>query len=225
MADTKPFFDSRISEEQHDLLPRQRSTDEQFYRFEGPAMQPLSRPTFRSRLQSHLSLILAMTFGAYIIFSLSWMRSTPSLIGGSSSSLSQPHCGNTTDSARQRGCVFDIMSFSWLPPVCFDGELHDQFLAEEPWHWYRTDSLLEEVPIEVVRQREADHLYVDWHYHQLHCTYMWKKLHRAILNKRPWDEYIGSYVHTEHCEWVLATDCRYQNDSVKIQRKFVACAE
>jgi hypothetical protein len=44
-------------------------------------------------------------------------------------------CGDTSETARQRGCHFDVISFAWKVPECFDGELMEQFLAERPWKW------------------------------------------------------------------------------------------
>ena len=39
-----------------------------------------------------------------------------------------------------------------------------------------------------------------------HCTYLWQKLHRAVLSGGVVDGYVGSYQHTIHCESVSLSD-------------------
>ncbi|KAK0648547.1 hypothetical protein B0T16DRAFT_456016 [Cercophora newfieldiana] len=148
------------------------------------------------------------------------------------------HCGNTTTTARALGCHFDPMSFSWLPAPCYDAELTTQFLGFQPWQWFSSPEGLsanttsarrdkEEVPREDVLRGENEYLYVSWEYHKLHCTYMWRKMHRAVLGMAEMDGYIGNYHHTEHCEEILTRQGMGDEDGSKgltvIRRKFVSC--
>ena len=73
---------------------------------------------------------------------------------------------------------------------------------------------------------------MNWDYHKLHCTDMWRKMHRAILGKAGMDSYIRNYRHTEHCEEILTRagmemTMTGQKDVSKgltvIRRKFVSC--
>jgi hypothetical protein len=107
-------------------------------------------------------------------------------------------CGNSSDSALSRGCHFDVMSFSWSLPDCFDEELMEQFLRHRDWHWYREDG--GEVSAWDVRAGPFDYLFVSQEYHVVHCTFMWRKMHRAVLARRKIDSYVGNYTHTVHCE-------------------------
>lgn len=112
-------------------------------------------------------------------------------------------CGNSPADAIERGCRFDVMSFSWLPLPCFDSSLSAEFLALRDWHWYLDSTDEQEVLVNEVELGTHDQLFVTWEYHLNHCTYMWKKLHRAILREGPIDSYIGNYSHTLHCAEVL----------------------
>jgi hypothetical protein len=167
--------------------------------------------------------IFAATVGLSILIVILWMRQTSSSgLGVADPPQSTIHCGETAEEARLQGCVFDVMSFSWLPYECFDAELNAQFLALEDWHWFDSDEQ-SEVFYETVKRGENEYLYVNWNYHQFHCTYMWRKLHRAILKQQPVDEYIGNYSHTEHCERVLTKGCDRDGQVTMIKRKFIEC--
>lgn len=142
----------------------------------------------------------------------------------------QAHCGNTTTSARSLGCQFDPMSFSWLPSACYDAELTAQFLSLRPWQWYDSVdgtaanmSASAAVSQAEVLLGEHDYLYVSWQYHELHCTYMWRKMHRAMLGIAEIDAYIGNYHHTAHCEEILTRKGMAGGEKglTVIRRKFV----
>ncbi|RMZ72441.1 Major facilitator superfamily transporter [Pyrenophora seminiperda CCB06] len=49
-------------------------------------------------------------------------------------------CGNSPAEASAAGCVFDLMTVSWLPLECYDGELTTQFMEEGPWNFYLSNS-------------------------------------------------------------------------------------
>lgn len=112
-------------------------------------------------------------------------------------------CGASFQEARTGGCRFDLMSFSWLPPACFDEELTKEFEMFEPWKWFADPGGTQEVAKSDVLKGETDVLFVSFAYHRAHCTFMWKKLHRAIGTGGFIDSYIGNYNHTAHCEHML----------------------
>ncbi|KAL9625644.1 MAG: hypothetical protein Q9160_000357 [Pyrenula sp. 1 TL-2023] len=139
---------------------------------------------------------------------------------GSSGSVSHPivksPCGTTAESARAASCHFDPISFSWLPDACYDADLSAAFLElgnatpVTNWNYYPPiNSTTTKSPSLVPADRDAvlageyPFLFVSWEYHLYHCTFMWRKLHRAILSGRPIDSYIGGMGHTGHCERML----------------------
>lgn len=135
-------------------------------------------------------------------------------------------CGRTVEEAIATGCKFDPMSFSWLPPACFDGDLIEHFLSVKDWRWYSEASNSSSVGFDIVQRGEHPWLWVTREFHLYHCTYQWRKMHRAILQGRPMDAYIGNYTHTGHCEHVLVKEgdpLGWDIVDVQIRRKFVTC--
>ena len=58
--------------------------------------------------------------------------------------------------------------------------------------------------MEAVLTGQYEHVVVKHEYHLLHCTYMFRKFHRATMSKRRYyDGIIRSYMHMEHCENIL----------------------
>jgi hypothetical protein len=119
-------------------------------------------------------------------------------------------CGDSPSSARQDNCIFDLMSFSWLPPPCADPDLTAQFVGLQNWTWWVDENRTTAVPLEEVSKGNHAELFVTREYHMYHCTYMWRKLHRGLLKSDETperrgvvDTYIGRYEHTSHCEMML----------------------
>ena len=133
-------------------------------------------------------------------------------------------CGSSSAEAIEHGCQFDPTSFSWLHRDCYDTDLVEQFLSYEFWEWFEDEDAT--VPIERQDVLEGKHkyLYVSWKYHLTHCTFMWKKLHRALLRRGAIDNYIGDLGHTEHCSRMLLTDgMNRTSTNTIIRRKFTTC--
>ncbi|EMD59049.1 hypothetical protein COCSADRAFT_102599 [Bipolaris sorokiniana ND90Pr] len=85
---------------------------------------------------------------------------------------SWPKCGFTPAEAKSRGCKFDILSFAWQLPECYNAKLMEEFLAEKDWAFYRDPEGTSSVSRDVALQGELD-LYVTQEYHRTHCMYMW----------------------------------------------------
>lgn len=119
-------------------------------------------------------------------------------------------CGDMPASAREADCIFDIMSFSWLPRPCAEPELTAEFLKLQNWTWWLQEDKKEAVPYDEVTRGEHKQLFVTREYHMYHCTYMWRKLHLGMLRGQNGtegrgivDTYIGDFGHTKHCEMML----------------------
>jgi hypothetical protein len=118
----------------------------------------------------------------------------------------QSPCGSTPVEARERGCRFDVNSFCWLPAPCDDEALAREFEQLAAWEWFRDENKTQPLSGEQVATGEFTDLHVSWEYHLQHCTFMWRKLHRAILGrggKAAVDSYIGEMKHTRHCADML----------------------
>lgn len=117
---------------------------------------------------------------------------------GSPTSIKSTSCAGKTAEELQRDCAFDIISFSWLPPECFDAELSAEWEDLRTWEYYTSINGTEVVPIETVRLGHLE-LYSTWEQHLQHCIFMWRKFNRAVAEGRPVDGYSGANQHTLHC--------------------------
>lgn len=89
--------------------------------------------------------------------------------------LSYYNCGNSSADATAAGCRFDVLSYAWLHPACFDQELMYEFLGAGEWAWYE-DGGEEEGKEEVLGLKEVaggerERVWVSWGYYLKHCTY------------------------------------------------------
>ncbi|KAK1705185.1 uncharacterized protein BDZ83DRAFT_543488, partial [Colletotrichum acutatum] len=128
--------------------------------------------------------------------------------------------GSTPAQARAAGCEFDLISFNWLPPQCHDAALAETFEAElveaGQLAWFKdANRTAPSLTREQIMTGEYSGVYVSLGYHLRHCTAMWRRMHRALMQSRGEeggggglervDSYIWSYHHTRHCEEVLLT--------------------
>ncbi|PYH93996.1 hypothetical protein BO71DRAFT_399246 [Aspergillus ellipticus CBS 707.79] len=151
-------------------------------------------------------VLVAIVLCSFIaIFTGSWWYLSPSDLRSPPSAAVQD-CGTSAAEALARGCQFDAMSFSWLPPACFDAPLMQDFLRQRDWQWFLDPAGQQAVPSARALTGEYDKLYVTREYHLLHCLYMWRKMHRAVLfgeGRGAVDGYIANIAHTEHCGRML----------------------
>ncbi|KAH7364355.1 hypothetical protein BKA65DRAFT_472690 [Rhexocercosporidium sp. MPI-PUGE-AT-0058] len=125
------------------------------------------------------------------------------ILNRETSTRSFDHCGISPDEAVSFGCHFDIISFTWVPYRCFDEELTNRFLELREWEWFLDPEGVQPADMALLHAGEYDVLHGTWEYHMYHCTYLWRKMHRAFLGGQVLDGYVGSMRNTEHCEQVL----------------------
>ncbi|KAL2263972.1 hypothetical protein VTK26DRAFT_3966 [Humicola hyalothermophila] len=140
------------------------------------------------------------------------------------------NCGSSPSEARRRGCRFDILSFAWQTPECYDAELMEEFIGYDNWTFYThpfsststsgtdggisdsnsgnppstTDAEFGTDTVDISTALEGERtLYVDWKYHVVHCTFMWRQMHRAYTVRGYIDSHLDDYRHTLHCQLTL----------------------
>ncbi|KAJ9606025.1 hypothetical protein H2200_009874 [Cladophialophora chaetospira] len=114
-------------------------------------------------------------------------------------------CGSTPTEAVARGCSFDTLSFAWQTPECYDAELMAEWestVRSNGWQYYADKAGKRPVPYETAF-RGTYNLWVEWDLHIMHCTYMWRQMHRAFALTGFIDSHLSSYNHTLHCQKVL----------------------
>lgn len=113
-------------------------------------------------------------------------------------------CGSTPAEAKQLGCAFDLFSFAYYPPPCYNKNLHDEFLAihssDIEWRMMDYTSI---TTAEVLEGNHIDLRPISGQFHDLHCTYEWLRLIRALAEERMLDRKLARYVHSHHCSMNL----------------------
>ena len=141
-------------------------------------------------------------------------------------------CGKSPEEAEAAGCVFDLMTVSWLPLECYDGELTTQFMEEGPWDFYlsnstRPEALPEErvkIPSVEAISKTTELMWTDRRFHVLHCIYNWKMMHRAIERGWKMESSLATYHHTEHCASTLAnTSVPLASVVTRVELSYPAC--
>lgn len=121
-------------------------------------------------------------------------------------------CGSTPSEARAAGCIFDMLTAAWTPSECVDLEVTKEFLELEDWKYYKDKEGMEEVsPAELTTGDWDGYLWTTTRYHQIHCMYVWTRIHYATMGGPPVDTVIGSEIHTKHCQQMIM-----KNDSARI---------
>ncbi|TGO34137.1 hypothetical protein BHYA_0211g00220 [Botrytis hyacinthi] len=147
------------------------------------------------------------------------------------------HCGISAQEAMERGCLWDIMSFGWIHPLCFDKEESDRWAAKYgPFDWYVDDGQavdekeqpvngtltqplsLDEIPF-------AQSVWTTQGYHIMHCLYLLKMVHVAALNSDPVSNEAVNLGHTDHCVGLIGnTDLiEYDTITTPVRLLFVQC--
>ena len=165
---------------------------------ESDSSESLEKPTHWSLKPRHIVQYLPWLIAS--VMALVVVGVVTNLQHSQPEDISPESCGNSSREALSLGCSFDVMTFAWLPDRCFDKELVDDFLALKDWNWYLDVGGQQTADSASVVAGAYDKVYVKNEYHMYHCTYMWKKMHRATLAGKVLDGYIGDMHHTAHCE-------------------------
>ncbi|KAK3613793.1 hypothetical protein LTR56_027673 [Elasticomyces elasticus] len=108
-------------------------------------------------------------------------------------------CGATWQEAKASGCRFDIPAGRWYSEVCASFDVLDVMLQEIQLEWFADEEHIVPVSQEVAYAGEYEWLYPLHDYHVLHCLYLWRCFHIAVLEYRMIDADLLSYGHTLHC--------------------------
>lgn len=114
---------------------------------------------------------LAATLTAVLFFVLFLFTPRPWLASDHPARVRHYGCGNSTADASAAGCRFDVMSYTWVHPRCFDQELMYDFLGAADWAWYADEDAAQPLPLADVAQGQREYVYVTWRYYTTHCTY------------------------------------------------------
>lgn len=133
-----------------------------------------------------LSLLVVISGGYLILTSnaarYGWQASITT--GPSLATNIAAQCGQTPPEALLRGCKFDTLSFSWLPPACHDEVLAQEFLGRGNWTWFRTphprQGDRDTVSTRLVAEGAQGDLFVSRRLRAAQCEFLWRKLQRFV---------------------------------------------
>jgi len=132
------------------------------------------------------------------------------------SSKTWSSCGDSPETARDRNCSFDLISFAWQTPECYDAELVSEFASWNNWTFYADDKFTSPVS-QMTALQGNQALFVKWDYHVVHCTFVWRQMHRAY--ERGWiDCHLRNYHHTIHCQKMILTDSSAAEHLITVAR-------
>ena len=99
------------------------------------------------------------------------------------------NCGSSIADAKSKGCKFDSLATSWLPPACRDDELTAEFERSGPleggaWPYYKDLRKMHLLSVEdlanMADNESGDRTYymtTEWYIAR--CLYYWRKMERA----------------------------------------------
>lgn len=143
-------------------------------------------------------------------------------------SWSHGDCGNSPEDAKERGCQYSIVLHSWLPKHCLteaDSEDAEDMYEDRDWP-YETASG-QNLTMEELGAGDYGHFTTTFDWHVTHCMYVWKRLHRILLDPtQQLDSYTANYQHTSHCVKMIGGHPDGMKDSgTKIFVKYPKCTK
>jgi hypothetical protein len=113
-------------------------------------------------------------------------------------------CGHTPDEARARGCIYEPMQRSWIPPECYFSEPVDEYDVFRDRVWYDDENLT--IPSDVEGLESGDVLLTYTRYwHDEHCAYVLRKMALAVhLGKKMINSIPANIHHANHCAKAIA---------------------
>ncbi|KAH8648272.1 hypothetical protein BGZ60DRAFT_534953 [Tricladium varicosporioides] len=145
------------------------------------------------------------------------------------------HCGTNPQEAQARGCLWDIMSFGWVHPSCWDPAESARMEAKYgPWEWYTdkpfniTDQVPDvtgQVPLKMEELPFEPIVWTTHGYHVQHCLYILKMLHLGGMSGGSVSNEGIELAHTDHCVGLISDPAvtPYQKINTKVNLLFVQC--
>lgn len=108
-------------------------------------------------------------------------------------------CGNSWQEAKALGCHYDVLASRWYSDECYNDEVLQTMLKEVDFQWYGDANHTQPVSWDLALSGEFDALWPLHDYHIMHCLYLWRRLHSAVVGHLYLDDDVYAYHHTLHC--------------------------
>ncbi|KAK4076185.1 hypothetical protein Trihar35433_2745 [Trichoderma harzianum] len=111
-------------------------------------------------------------------------------------------CGNSTETAKAMGCVYDILANHWVPAQCEDKQAIEEYQKDGTWYGYADAEHKKLLPY--AEMGEVGMYWTNLRDHVNHCARLWTKQFNAFMEDRDYyDSLIVSEGHTKHCAQYL----------------------
>lgn len=143
-------------------------------------------------------------------------------------SWSHGDCGNSPEDAKERRCQYSIVLHSWLPKGCLtEADEQDAKDMYKDRNWPYETAAGQNLTMEELGAGDYGHFTTTFDWHVTHCMYVWKRLHRIMLDpSQELDSYTANYHHTSHCVKMIGGHPEGMKDSgTKIFVKYPKCAK
>lgn len=180
-----------------------------------------------------MGVIVALT-STFIMPGLPHARNMPPARNGSDPNTGLPlswshgDCGNSPEDAKVRGCDYSIILHSWLPKSCLTkADAEDARDMYKDSHWYYESASGSNLTVEELGAGDYGYFTttIDWHF--THCMYVWKRLHRIMLDpSQELDSYTANDHHTNHCVDMIGGHLKSkENAGTKVFVKYPICTK
>ena len=134
-------------------------------------------------------------------------------------------CGNSTAEAQALGCSFDLLAAAWLPEECQDRDLTEEFRAQGPWQYFEdSDGQVELREGDLwKRSGPSESYWATRRWHTVHCSFEWRKMHRAIERGARMEDALRDYRHTIHCGKMFLKEGPWDELTTEITVEFLGC--
>lgn len=137
-------------------------------------------------------------------------------------------CGNSPADALARGCKYSIVLHSWLPESCLTEEDEKDAVdmyRDRTWTYKTSDG--RNLTMDELAMGDYWFFGTSFDWHVTHCMYVWKRLHRILLDpSQELDSYTANYHHTSHCVEMIGGHPGGMKDSgTQIFVKYPKCAK
>jgi hypothetical protein len=180
-----------------------------------------------------MGVVMAI-YSAFIMPAHSHARNLPHARNGSDPNTGLPlswshgDCGNSPEDAMARGCRYSIVLHSWLPESCLtEADAEDAKDMYNDRHWPYEITSGRNLSMQELGAGDYGHFTTTFDWHVTHCMYVWKRLHRILLDPtQELDSYTANYHHTSHCVKMIGGHPGGMKDSgTKIFVKYPKCAK
>lgn len=147
-------------------------------------------------------------------------------------------CGATQDEAIANGCIFDLMSFVYVPPACFEATIYAETLSPESslapeaagfFPWFRWANLTEPIPQDENELSKYRSVWTTEGWHVAHCLYTWRVSTRALARVGAGEK--GIYVveeatssaHVDHCNMLVLDHDTASMTPLRVYRSIEKC--